>query len=204
VEVKDKILTESFRLFCRRGIKSVSMDDIALQLAMSKKTLYKWFENKDELVKAVIELHLQANECGCAETTNASANAVDELLRIMALNKRLFSQLHPSVFYDLQKYHPGAWNLFNEHKTNFILATVKANIRRGMKEGLFRADLDVEVMSRLRLAQIELVFNPDIFPPDQFNIGEVQLECLEHFMLGIATLKGHKLINAYKKVNEEE
>ncbi|GEO05274.1 TetR family transcriptional regulator [Adhaeribacter aerolatus] len=180
------------------------MDDIALQLAMSKKTLYKWFENKDELVQAVIRLHLQANECGCEETTKAATNAVEELFRIMTLNKKLFSQLHPSVFYDLQKYHPGAWNLFNAHKMNFILATVKANIRRGMEEGLFRADLDVEVMSRLRLAQIELVFNPNIFPPDQFNVGEVQLKCLEHFMLGIATLKGHKLINEYKQVTEEE
>jgi AcrR family transcriptional regulator len=204
VEVKDKILAEAFRLFCRRGIKSVSMDDIALQLAMSKKTLYKWFENKDEIVQAVIKAHLQANECGCEEMSKTAANAVDELLRIMALNKKLFSELHPSIFFDLQKYHPGAWSLFNTHKTNFILTKVKANIRRGMEEGLFRSDLDVEVMSRLRLAQIELVFNPDIFPPDQFNIGEVQMECLEHFMLGIATLKGHKLINQFKKVTEEE
>lgn len=180
------------------------MDDIALQLAMSKKTLYKWFENKDELVQAVIKLHLEANECGCEEMSQAATNAVDELLRIMELNKRLFSQLHPSVFFDLQKYHPAAWNLFNEHKTTFILAKVKANIWRGMEEGLFRAELDIEVMSRLRLAQIELVFDSDIFPPDQFNVGEVQLECLEHFMLGIATLKGHKLINQYKKVTEEE
>jgi AcrR family transcriptional regulator len=204
VEVKDKILAEAFRLFCRRGIKSVSMDDIALQLAMSKKTLYKWFENKDEIVQAVIKAHLQTNECGCEEMSKTAANAVDELLRIMALNKKLFSELHPSIFFDLQKYHPGAWSLFNAHKTNFILTKVKANIRRGMEEGLFRSDLDVDVMSRLRLAQIELVFNPDIFPPDQFNIGEVQMECLEHFILGIATLKGHKLINQYKKVTEEE
>ena len=179
------------------------MDDIALQLAMSKKTLYKWFENKDELVQAVIQLHLQANECGCQEMSKTAANAVDELLRIMDQNKKLFSELHPSIFYDLQKYHPATWNLFNEHKNNFIMDKVKANIRRGMEEGLFRADLNIEVMSRLRLAQIEMVFNPDIFPLDKFNVGEVQMECLEHFMLGIATLKGHKLINQYKKVTEE-
>jgi AcrR family transcriptional regulator len=203
VEVKDKILAEAFRLFCRRGIKSVSMDDIALQLAMSKKTLYKWFENKDELVQAVIQLHLQANECGCDKMSTTAANAVEELLSIMDLNKKFFSELHPSIFFDLQKYHPGAWSLFNEHKNNFILAKVKANIRRGIDEGLFRQDLNIEVMSRLRLAQIEIVFNPDIFPPGQFNAGEVQLACLEHFMLGIATLKGHKLINQYKKVTEE-
>src|SRR5687768_14426248 len=119
------------------------MDDIALQLAMSKKTLYKWFENKDELVQAVIKLHLEDNECGCEETTRNATNAVDELLQIMKLNKKLFSQLHPSVFYDLQKYHPGAWSLFNEHKLNFILTKVKDNIRRGMEEGLFRSDLDI-------------------------------------------------------------
>jgi len=204
VEIKNKILAEACRLFCRRGIKSVSMDDIALQLAMSKKTLYKWFENKDELVQAVINLQLEANECGCDEMSKTATNAVDELLRIMIMNKKFFSELHPSLFFDLQKYHSGAWKLFNEHKNKFILTKVKHNIQRGMEEGLFRPDLDIEIMSRLRLAQIELVFNPDVFPPGQFDVGKVQLACLEHFMLGIATPEGHELINRYKKITEEE
>ena len=204
MEVKEKILQEAFRLFCRRGIKSVSMDDIALQLGMSKKTLYKWFENKDEIVQAVIQNYLHAIEQSCNSLSCCAANAVDELIKIRAMNKKLFSELPSSIFFDLQKYHPAAWQIFNEHKTSFILIKVKENIRRGIAEGYFRDDLDVEVMARLRMAQIELVFNPDIFPPDQFNVGEVQLECLEHFLLGIATLKGHQLINKYKQIAEEE
>jgi AcrR family transcriptional regulator len=204
LEVKEKILQEAFRLFCRRGIKSVSMDDIALQLGMSKKTLYRWFENKDELVQAVIKIHLQAIEEGCCQLASCSANAVEELIKIRIMHKKLFAELPPSIFSDLQKYYPAAWQIFNEHKSEFILGKVKDNMQRGIAEGYFREDLEVEVMARLRLAQIELVFNPDIFPPDQFNVGEVQLACLEHFMLGIATLKGHKLINKYKQVAEEE
>ena len=204
MEIKEKILTEAFRLFCNKGIKSISMDDIAGHLAMSKKTLYKWFENKDEIVSAVISSHLRTNQCGCEEITSSSKDAVDELLKIVEFNKSLFSQLHPSVFFDLQKFYPKAWSLFNEFKSEFILAKVKANIERGIKEGLFRSDLNVEVMARLRLAQIEIVFNHDIFPPDKFNVSQVQLDCLEHFLLGIATLKGHKLVNKYKQITEEE
>lgn len=204
MEVKDKILTEAFRLFCSKGIKSVSMDDIAEQLAMSKKTLYKWFENKDELVNAVIGNYLETNQCGCNAITEDAKDAVDELLTIVEYNRRIFSELHPSVFFDLQKFYPKAWSLFNEFKLDFILTKVKANICRGIKEGLFRSDLNVEVMARLRLAQIEIVFNHDIFPPGKFNVPQVQMDCLEHFLLGIATLKGHKLLNKYKQITEDE
>jgi len=180
------------------------MDDIALQLAMSKKTLYKWFENKDEIVQEVIKTHLESIEDGCENLSRCAANAVDELIKIKEMNKKLFAELPSSIFFDLQKYHPAAWQIFNHHKTTFILAKVKDNLRRGIAEGYFREDLDVEVIGRLRLAQIELVFNPDIFPPVHFNVGEVQIACLEHYLLGIATLKGHKLINKYKQVAEEK
>ena len=81
--------------------------------------------------EAVISSHLKANECGCEEITRSSKNAVDELLKIVEFNKSLFSQLHPSVFFDLQKFHPEAWSLFNDFKTEFILAKVKANMRAG-------------------------------------------------------------------------
>ena len=122
----------------------------------------------------------------------------------MGMNKEVFSKIHPSVFYDLQKYHPKTWQLWLDHKNQFILQNIIENIKKGMQEGLFRKDFDVEVLSRLRLAQIDIAFNPLVFPPEKFDVKKVQLECLEHFMLGIATLKGHKLINKYKHITEEE
>lgn len=204
MEIKDRILQSAKTLFMRNGIKSVSMDDIAAHLAMSKKTLYKWFENKDQIVHAVMVHFLAHEEDDCCHMAAKSANALEELFQMMEWSKQLLANIHPSIFYDLQKYHPQAWQVWVDHKNQFILKNIIDNLHRGIAEGLYRADLDIEVLSRLRLTQVELVFNMDLYPPRQFDPGRVQQVCLEHFMLGTATLRGHKLINEYRQVTEEE
>ncbi|QIL76780.1 TetR/AcrR family transcriptional regulator [Hymenobacter sp. HDW8] len=204
MEIKDRILLSAKALFMRNGIKSVSMDDIATNLAMSKKTLYKWFENKDQIVHAVMVHFLAHEEADCAGMAATAGNALEELFQMMEWSKHLMTNIHPSIFYDLQKYHPQAWQVWVDHKNQFILEMITDNLRRGITEGLYRADLDIEVISRLRLAQIELAFNADLYPPRQFDPSRVQSICLEHFMIGAATLRGHKLINKYRQVTEQE
>lgn len=204
IDVKDRILLEAARLFARNGIKSVSMDDIAQHLGVSKKTIYKWFENKDEIVYSTLQNHLSQVERDCECAIVEAENAVDELFQVMMLNKKVLSEIHPSIFYDLQKYHLASWQLWVAHRNSFILSKIVGNLERGIREGLYRNDLDVELMARLRLALIDLSFNPELFPPEQFLPARVQSAFFEHFLLGIATLKGHKLINKYKHITEEE
>ena len=204
MEIKDRILNHAQKLFTRNGIKSVSMDDIAADMAISKKTLYKWFENKDQLVQAGMTRHLEGTQLDCNTMIQGSTSAIDELFQMLEWVKQEFSNVHPSIFYDLQKFHPTTWQLWQAHKTEFILSQIIQNLRRGIAEGLFRADLDVDVIARLRLAQIELQFDPDIYPARAFGNERVSVALLEHFMLGVATLKGHKLINEYRHVTEEE
>jgi AcrR family transcriptional regulator len=204
MENKDRILTRASALFLRNGIKSVSMDDIATDLGMSKKTLYKTFTNKDEIVLGVMTAHLNQVQGECARFEGISADAVREMLDISAWADQQFSNVHPSIFYDLKKYHPTTWSLFSEHKSTFILEQITKNLRRGIAEGLFRADLDVEVLARLNLAQIELAFDPDLYPPAQFSPLRVNKVFDEHFLLGVATLKGHRLFNKYQHITEEE
>jgi len=204
MEIKDRILHHAAALFMRNGIKSVSMDDIAANMAMSKKTLYKWFANKDEMVHAVMEQHLGNTQRDCEHLPLQSASAIDELFQMMGWMKQQFADVHPSIFYDLEKFYPLTWQLWVRHKQEYILAQIIDNLRRGMAEELYRADLDVDVLARLRLAQIELQFDPDLFPPREFANERVSVALLEHFMLGVATLKGHKLINQYRNVTDEE
>jgi AcrR family transcriptional regulator len=204
MEIKDRILNHAQKLFMRNGIKSVSMDDIAADMAMSKKTLYKWFENKDQIVLAGITNHLNGVQCDCAVVASKAANAVEEMLLLSKWADEQFADVHPSIFNDMKKYHPTAWELFRSHKNTFILAQIIQNLRRGMAEGLFRADLDVEVLARLNLAQIELAFDSELFPATQFSPLRVNRVFDEHFLLGVATLKGHKLINQYRQITEAE
>ncbi|UOQ97893.1 TetR/AcrR family transcriptional regulator [Hymenobacter sp. 5317J-9] len=204
MEIKDRILNHAQALFMRNGIKSVSMDDIAADMAMSKKTLYKWFENKDQIVMATMNRHLNQVQGECTAVAGPAANAIEEMLTISRWADEQFSNVHPSIFNDLKKYHPAAWDLFGQHKNTFILDQITRNLRRGMAEGLFRPDLDVEVLARLNLAQIELAFDPVLYPPAQFSPMRVNRVFDEHFLLGVATLKGHKLINDYRQVTENE
>ena len=204
MEIKNRILNHATALFMRNGIKSVSMDDIAASMAMSKKTLYKWFANKDEMVYAVMAQHLDTTQRDCEQLQSQATSAIDELFRMMGWIRQQFSDVHPSIFYDMQKFHPATWQLWVQHKQEYILNQITDNLRRGMAEGLYRADLDVEVLARLRLAQIELAFNADVFPSRQFDVQRLQQRILEHFMLGIASLKGHKLINDLRHVTEIE
>ena len=204
METKDRILLRASALFLRNGIKSVSMDDIAANLGMSKKTLYKTFTNKDEIVQAVMTNHLSQAQSECACYASKAGDAVREMLDISAWADEQFANVHPSIFYDLKKYHPAAWALFSTHKSSFILDQITRNLRRGIAEGLFRADLDVEVLARLNLAQIELAFDPDLYPPAQFAPNRVNRVFDEHFLLGVATLKGHRLFNKYQHITEEE
>ncbi|WP_026463358.1 TetR/AcrR family transcriptional regulator [Adhaeribacter aquaticus] len=204
MEIKEKILVESFKLFLNRGIKSVSMDDIALKLGASKKTIYKWFQNKDEIVGAALQAYLGDMNQDCQQFSVEAQNAVEELFNIMGMMRKRLAGVHHSVFYDLQKYHPKAYQLWVDHKNNVLFQQIVANLKRGIEEGLYRSDIDIEILARLRLLQTEHSFNPEFFPPDQFNMQKVQLAILDHFMMGIASLKGHKLINKYKEVTEVE
>ncbi len=204
MEIKDRILNHAQKLFTRNGIKSVSMDDIAADMAMSKKTLYKWFENKDQIVQAAMTRHLESTQFDCNTMIQGSTSAIDELFQMLEWVKQEFSNVHHSIFYDLQKFHPVTWQLWQAHKNEFILSQIIQNLRRGIAEGLFRADLDMEVIARLRLAQIELQFDPELYPARAFAHERVSVALLEHFMLGVATLRGHKLINEYRHVTEEE
>lgn len=204
LEQKTKIAEAAFALFCQRGIKSVSMDDIAQSLSMSKKTIYKWFDNKDQVVYRASESFLKSMESDCECGMKGAKNAIEELLGLMDMTKRISQKIHPSIFHDVQKYHPDSWELWQAHKYGFLLNNIKLNILRGVAEGLYRGDLDVDIMSRMRLGMVELAYDNMLFPPHDFSLEKVQLEMLEHYMLGIATIKGHKMINEFKHRVEEE
>ena len=126
------------------------------------------------------------------------------MLNLSQWAEQQFSGIHPSIFYDLKKYHPEAWTLFLAHKSSFILEQISKNLRRGIAEGLFRPDLDVDVLARLNLDQIELAFDPDLYPSAQFSPVRVNRVFDEHFLLGVATLKGHRLFNQYQHITEDE
>ncbi|HNP49347.1 MAG TPA: TetR/AcrR family transcriptional regulator [Bacteroidia bacterium] len=204
IKQEDRILDTSKELFYRHGIKSITMDDIANKLGMSKKTIYQYYEDKNALLSSLVMMELKSQTKEMADIRKNSENAIDEMLQSMSCMSKNFSKMNPTLFFDLQKYHASAWNHFKNFKEKVLTEFVEENLRRGIKNELYRKDLKVRILARLRLEEVELGFNTTTFSHEQFNISEVQLSLLEHFLYGVVTLKGYKLINKYKQVHDEE
>ncbi|MEJ7778610.1 MAG: TetR/AcrR family transcriptional regulator [Daejeonella sp.] len=205
MEVKDYIISESDKLFCQHGFKSVTMDDIAKHLGMSKKTIYTHFSDKNEIVNMVIENKLNSQRCSIREGSENAENAVHELFFAVTNMRELLSNMHPNLFYDLQKYHPQAWLHFKNFRQKNLFETIYNNLIRGLKEGYYRKDIKPDILTQLRLEQIDLIFsNSSEYTNGKYGIAQVMVELTEHFLYGICSLKGHKLINKYKKITEED
>ncbi|MBX9850342.1 MAG: TetR/AcrR family transcriptional regulator [Cytophagaceae bacterium] len=204
MEVKERIVKAAEELFFRLGVKSVTMDDVAKHLAISKKTIYQFFKDKDELVTSVTINHLENSQKSISEIADKAADPIDEVLKISEHIKIILQNVNPSLLFDINKFHPKAWQIFLDHKESCIHKSLEENLKKGIEKGLYRADIDVEILSILRLEEIQLAFNPFLFPPQKFQVQKVQLQFIEHFLYGICTLKGHKVINKYKQIQEED
>jgi TetR/AcrR family transcriptional regulator, cholesterol catabolism regulator len=197
VENQELILSIT-QLFLKYGIKSVTMDDIARDLGMSKKTLYKHFPDKKELVKKVLEGFVEYDKAYICILVKKDLNAIDKMLEIEKYVTEKVKEVHPSIHYDLQKYYPEAWKIFINHKTGFIYNCIIDNMKAGVKEGLYRNDLDMEILGRLYISRIDLFINPEVFPPDQFSFKRTLTEAILYHLRGIASEKG---IEYLKKIN---
>ena len=199
----DRIIEGSLELFLQAGIKSVTMDDIARHLGMSKKTIYQFFKDKNELVTALVTKRLQDDERDMAEIIGKSSNVIEEMINMMKCSEEIFSRANPIVIHDLQKYHPEAWKHFQNFKSEVIVRTLEELLTKGIAQGYIRPDIDVKVIARMRVMQVETGFNTSVFPANEFNIWKVQQQLLEHFNFGICTLKGYKLLDEYKTMHQE-
>jgi AcrR family transcriptional regulator len=199
MEVKERILKAAEELFMQYGFRSISMDDIARHISVSKKTIYQFFEDKDEIVSITVSRHFDREREVCQhQVFNNSANAVEELLLVSKFMKSNAMNINPAVIFDLQKYHPTAWQIFKDFKHEFVLQHILRNLRKGIEEGLYREDIDAEVMARLRLEEVQFGFDNSLFPPARFNLYNIQMQLLEHFIRGIVTEKGLVLFNQYR------
>jgi TetR/AcrR family transcriptional regulator, cholesterol catabolism regulator len=201
---KEKILSGCKELFSRYGIKNITMDEIAKHMGISKKTIYQEFPDKDSMVHSLMLADLEIHQREFSEIYSNAENVVDEVFTIMKKMTGIFANCNPLMYYDLQKYYPKTWKVFSEFKQKFILERVEQTIERGKKDGLVRQDINTRILALLRIEEITMGLSGQTFPLDKFSVLEVQLALTEHFLYGICTLKGHKLVNKYKKINEDE
>jgi TetR/AcrR family transcriptional regulator, cholesterol catabolism regulator len=197
--MKVRIMEKAKDLFMRYGIRSVTMDEIASQLGISKKTIYQFFTDKDQMVEAVVEVEVDSNQAECLRCHVASDNPIHEIFIVMERSGELLRAMNPLIMYDLEKHHPKAYKKFRDYKYQFMYKMLKDNIELGIKEELYRKEIDVDIIARQRIESAFLIFNQDVFPHSRFKISEVGHELTLFFLHGIVTAKGKKLIEKYSK-----
>lgn len=178
------------------------MDDIARHLGMSKKTIYLYFADKNQLVCTLMKDKLEDHISGIDMCFSEATNAIEEIFRAVLKVREMFQNMNPMLFYDLQKYHIEAWNLFQQFRNDYLYKCMQRNLERGVIDGLYRSDIDIDIMAKLRIEQIDLVFSQKVFPPSSYHLAQVMTHITEHFLYGISTLKGHELINKYKQFSD--
>ncbi len=197
MDVKERILSKASDLFTRYGIRSITMDEIAAQLGISKKTIYQFFTDKDEMVSAVIEREIAGSEIECMQFRDQSENAVHQVFLAMEHLDEMLTCTNPLMLYDLEKHHPGSFKKLKEYKYHFLYRILTDNLQTGIREELYRPEIQMDIVAKCRIESAFLVFNQDVFPHNRYKSSEVNFELAMLFLHGVTTAKGKKLIEKY-------
>jgi TetR/AcrR family transcriptional regulator, cholesterol catabolism regulator len=185
-----QILEQVRRLYQSYGIKSVTMDDVANKLCISKKTLYEYFTDKEDLVRQVmLNEHTRWFEV-LKETERGDLNAIEELFEVYKILKRMFREYNPSMEYDLRKYYPDLAAKLRTIRRKMILESGYRNMTKGKREGLYRKDLNSKIIARLHLLKIENMIDTDMFSIGELTSFKVFHEIFVYHLNGIMSPKG--------------
>lgn len=194
---KQQIIEKAEELFLRYGIKSVSMDDIARQLGISKKTLYESVHNKAQLIEWIFERKIKEEKDMMAYYRDHAEDAIDEILKITGFILRTLRKLSPTTVYDLQKYYRSTWKMMEALHHQHYYELIKDNLTRGIGQGVYRPDVDPDIIAKLYVGSSSLVTDEDWFPIQEYRIDELFLQHMAYHLHGIVSPKGLKLLDQY-------
>lgn len=198
MEPLTKILSASAELFRQYGFKTITMDDIARRAGISKKTLYQHFANKEEVVNESLLWYKQQMTANCEVQIDGSENAIEAMVRMLAFMDETHKKINPMALFEMQRFYPEAYNTFRDQLVAKDVLMIRDNIIQGIKEGLYREDVNADLMARFRIETSLLILQPNLLVSDRNNLMSVALEIGEHFLYGIMNGKGEKLYQKYK------
>jgi TetR/AcrR family transcriptional regulator, cholesterol catabolism regulator len=197
-----QVVVSALEFFMKFGIKSLTMDDIARKLGMSKKTLYLFVKDKKDLVNKGMMLCLEEEQFVLTQVTVDSENAIDELIGFTRFVNSRLSDLHASVIFDIQKYHPDSWAMMQDHKQKFIRNSILENTKRGIKEGIYRENLNPEIVTSLYMLMMDGFFHAEEHFGKDVRLEDLHLEMIRYHVNGVANKQGHTLLKETLKKEE--
>ena len=198
-KIKD-IINKTCKLFQKFGIKSVSMDDIARQCGISKKTLYESVKDKHDLVKKVIDFEFDKESNSPHNIEFNDKNSIEILFIVYQNAIEFFKDFNMSMEYDLKKYYPNLYSTSRIRRREHMYKKMMFNMTKGIEEGYYRDDFNTDIVARLHVMKIEALLQTDIFDKTDYSIIEIFKELFTHHFMAIATPKGVEAFN--KKLKE--
>ncbi len=184
------ILNKTGEIFLKYGIRSVSMDDICKELAISKKTLYQYVANKKELIKMILDLSIDERIISTWKHSGQDLNAIDALLETSKKINLEFKEHNSSAIFDLEKYYPDLYKNFLQRRREIILKWIKINLKAGKKEGLYRSDLDVELVAILYVKKLEDITSSESITERKISFSKIFEVMFENHIRGISNKAG--------------
>jgi hypothetical protein len=195
--LKELILEKTRELFLTIGFKSVTMDQIAFDMGISKKTIYNFFENKNELVKAVTSYMFNSITKGVTEIKKNSDNPINELYDINLFLIKYLKKESVSPLYQLEKYYPLIYKEINKKQFDFITKSTTGSLNNGIKLGLFRKDIKIDFISRLYFKGMIGIRDLDTFPLNLYDPVSLKIDFIEYHLRAIVTENGLKKLNHF-------
>ena len=191
------LLMKSRELFMKHGVKSLTMDDIAREMGMSKKTIYQFVDNKGELILLTMQDFLAEERALMDTILKNSSNSVDEMIRMIDYWLQVVREFNATTLNEVQRYYPETWKMYNDYRFNFLLGLIKANLQNGVKEGFYRGDMDTDIISKIYVLATEILLNQQLFPTKQYTYLNIYREFLGYHLRGIVSTKGLNYLNEH-------
>ena len=197
MEIKDKIISNSGKLFFKYGIRNITMDAIAEDLGISKRTIYENFKDKDELLTYCLEANTLEQNKIVDEILNNSENLIEALIKIIKHNVNTLKLINPVFYFDVQKYYYELFEVKIKKNRKKNLTRISDILNRGIQEKIFRSEINVEIVALLILEQFKMMGNQEIFPENKFSKVEIFENISINFIRGLATNEGLIMLENY-------
>jgi AcrR family transcriptional regulator len=193
-EKRNEIIRKVAALYFQYGVRSVTMDDVVREVGISKKTLYQYFRDKSELVEAVVNCNADDWNKKHDDAIEGSTNALEKMIRFYRFQMSMIKEFKPTMMYDLRKYYPDVHAKLIDQKRKIIYKNVLENIIQGKSEGLYRKELNEEVIAMLNLMRVEAFINSQVYRPEEILTREFFKEMFTYHIYGIVSDKGRKIL----------
>jgi AcrR family transcriptional regulator len=197
MEIRERILTEAFSLFTKFGIRSVTMDQIASSLGISKRTLYENFNDKNTLLSEGIEYFRKKMYNEANDLLKSSANVIESLYFIGKHGEEMRKRANPLFFVDLRKFYPEIHATISDRSRRREYSIMLTLIKKGMADGIFRKDLNPEIVNEFWHEIMNIFMNEEIFPVDRYSREDLLKNMILPYLTGISSEKGRELIRKY-------